>query len=93
MFSVKSRMSYKNLNYWKSKIGNKNIPIVVCGNNVDEKDRIVKPDDIDYHIQYYDISAKSVYQLEKPFIYLAKKLLETKTHTCAYPCGNKESVC
>ena len=96
MFSVTSRISYKNLNFWKSKIGNKNIPIVVCGNNACGKDRIVKPDDIDYHrinkLQYYDISVKSVYQLEKPFIYLAKKLLETKIHTCVCPCGNQEIV-
>jgi GTPase SAR1 family protein len=42
-----------------------NIPVVICGNKVDVKDRKVKPKDITFHrkknLQYYDISAKSNY--------------------------------
>ena len=48
------------------------IPMVLCGNKVDCKDRIVKPKDIYFHrkknLQYYDISAKSNYNFEKPFL-------------------------
>ena len=43
------------------------------------KDRKVKPKAITFHrkknLQYYDISAKSNYNFEKPFLYLARKLV------------------
>ena len=49
-----------------------NIPIVLCGNKVDVKERKVKAKAITFHrkknLQYYDISAKSNYQFEKPFL-------------------------
>jgi len=55
-----------------------NIPIVLCGNKVDVKERKVKSKTITFHrkknLQYYDISAKSNYNFEKPFLWLAKKL-------------------
>merc|ERR1712170_76595 len=54
------------------------IPIVLVGNKVDVKERKVKVKQINFPrkhaIQYYDISAKSNYQFEKPFIWLLKKL-------------------
>jgi GTP-binding nuclear protein Ran len=50
-----------------------NIPIVVCGNKVD-----VGTKKVTFHmkkkLQYYEISAKSGYNLDKPFQYLADKL-------------------
>ena len=56
-----------------------NIPVVLCGNKVDVKNRQVKPNMITFHrkknLQYYEISAKSNYNYEKPFLYLAKKLV------------------
>jgi GTP-binding nuclear protein Ran len=55
-----------------------NIPIVLCGNKVDVKERKVKAKTITFHrkknLQYYDISAKSNYNFEKPFLWLARKL-------------------
>lgn len=46
---------------------------------VDIKDRKVKAKSITFHrkknLQYYDISAKSNYNFEKPFLYLARKLI------------------
>jgi GTP-binding nuclear protein Ran len=52
---------------------------VLCGNKVDIKDRKVKAKNITFHrkknLQYYDISAKSNYNFEKPFLWLARKLL------------------
>ena len=56
-----------------------NIPIVLCGNKVDIKERKVKAKTITFHrkknLQYYDISAKSNYNFEKPFLWLARKLV------------------
>lgn len=50
------------------------IPIVLCGNKVDVKERKVKAKTITFHrkknLQYYDISAKSNYNFEKPFLYV-----------------------
>ena len=55
-----------------------NIPIVLVGNKVDVKERKVKAKQITFHrkknLQYYDISAKSNYNFEKPFLWLARKL-------------------
>ncbi len=57
-----------------------NIPMVLCGNKVDMKDRKVKGKQITFHrkknLQYYDISAKSNYNFEKPFLWLARKLAD-----------------
>jgi hypothetical protein len=48
------------------------------GSKVDEPERQVKPQSITFHrrhnLQYYDVSAKSNYNFEKPFLYLARKL-------------------
>ena len=56
-----------------------NIPIVLCGNKVDVKNRQVKPKQVTFHrkknLQYHEISAKSNYNYEKPFLYLARKLV------------------
>lgn len=42
------------------------------------KDRVVKAKNIQYHrkknLQYYDLSAKSNYNFEKPFLWLARRL-------------------
>jgi GTP-binding nuclear protein Ran len=55
------------------------IPCVICGNKVDVKDRRVKAKDIMFHrkknVQYYDVSAKSNYNFEKPFLYLIRALV------------------
>ena len=60
-----------------------NIPIVLCGNKVDVKERKVKAKTITFHrkknLQYYDISAKSNYNFEKPFLWLARKLVGNST--------------
>ena len=46
---------------------------------MDIKDRKVKAKQITFHrkknLQYYDISAKSNYNFEKPFLWLARKLV------------------
>jgi len=81
MFDVTSRVTYKNVPNWHRDLVRvcENIPIVLCGNKVDIKDRKVKAKSIVFHrkknLQYYDVSAKSNYNFEKPFLWLARKLI------------------
>jgi GTP-binding nuclear protein Ran len=81
MFDVCSRITYKNVAKWYKdivRICGESIPIVLVGNKVDEKNRKVKAKQIlfarRHGLQYFDISAKSNYQFEKPFVWLLKKL-------------------
>lgn len=80
MFDVTSRITYKNVPNWHRDLTRvcENIPIVLCGNKVDVKERKVKAKTITFHrkknLQYFDISAKSNYNFEKPFLWLARKL-------------------
>ncbi|KAG7119230.1 GTP-binding nuclear protein GSP1/Ran like [Verticillium longisporum] len=59
MFDVTSRITYKNVPNWHRDLVRvcENIPIVLCGNKVDVKER------------------KSNYNFEKPFLWLARKLV------------------
>eukprot|EP00771_Trimastix_marina_P001682 gnl/Trimastix_PCT/277.p2 GENE.gnl/Trimastix_PCT/277~~gnl/Trimastix_PCT/277.p2 ORF type:complete len:224 (-),score=87.46 gnl/Trimastix_PCT/277:306-977(-) len=81
MFDVTSRLTYNNVENWYRDLVRvcETIPIVLCGNKVDVKDRKVKARSITFHrkknLQYYDISAKSNYNFEKPFLWLARKLV------------------
>jgi len=81
MFDVTGRITYKNVPNWHRDLVRvcENVPIVLCGNKVDIKERKVKAKSITFHrkknLQYYDISAKSNYNFEKPFLWLARKLV------------------
>ncbi|MHB1952676.1 MAG: GTP-binding protein [Sulfobacillus sp.] len=71
-------------------------PIVVCGNKVDVSDRAVSPADIGkllpriadlcdgVKVRYFDVSAKSMYNYEQPFLYLAR-LLTFRDGLCFCP--------
>ncbi|TIB42868.1 hypothetical protein E3P86_00213 [Wallemia ichthyophaga] len=80
MFDVTSRITYKNVPNWHRDLERvcENIPIVLCGNKVDVKERKVKTGAVTFHrkknLQYFEISAKSNYNFEKPFLWLARKL-------------------
>lgn len=86
MFDVCSRITYQNVPKWYKDLVRvcENIPIVLVGNKVDVKDRKVKAKQITFHrkknLQYYDISAKSNYQFEKPFIWLLRRLVGYLIH-------------
>merc|ERR1711935_143759 len=81
MFDVTGRITYKNVPFWFRDLVRvcESIPIVLVGNKVDVKERKVKVKQINFHrkknLNYYDISAKSNFNYEKPFLYLAKKLV------------------
>jgi len=80
MFDCTSRVSYKSIPHWHKDLMRVcgQIPVVLCGNKVDCKDRKIKPKDICFHrkknLQYFDISAKSNYNFEKPFLHISRKL-------------------
>lgn len=80
MFDVTDRLTYRNVPNWHRDIDRvcPNIPVVLCGNKVDVTERQVAPKSINYHrrksIAYYEISVKSNYNYEKPFIYLLREL-------------------
>ncbi|KAL0217040.1 hypothetical protein RCL1_007523 [Eukaryota sp. TZLM3-RCL] len=81
MFDVTARTTYRSVENWYRdlvRVAGDKIPIVLCGNKCDVKDRKVKAKQITFHrlrnLQYYDISAKSNYNFEKPFLYIMKQL-------------------
>lgn len=81
MFDVQSNISYKNIPFWYDKINNEygNIPIVICGNKVDILNRKVESGMINYHwkykTKYFDVSSKSTYNYDKPFMTLINQLM------------------
>lgn len=83
LFDVTSRLTYHNVPNWHRDLVRvaENIPVVICGNKVDVRDRKVKAKQITFHrkknLQYYDISVRSGYNYEKPFVYLLKKLAKS----------------
>ena len=85
MFDVTSRITYKNVPNWHRDLERvcENIPIVLCGNKVDVKERKVKTGAVTFHrkknLQYFEISAKSNYNFEQPFLWLARKLVGNPT--------------
>eukprot|EP00088_Acartia_fossae_P037201 TRINITY_DN38361_c0_g1_i1.p1 TRINITY_DN38361_c0_g1~~TRINITY_DN38361_c0_g1_i1.p1 ORF type:complete len:221 (+),score=22.21 TRINITY_DN38361_c0_g1_i1:77-739(+) len=92
MFDVTARITYKNVPNWYRDIERvcERIPIVLCGNKVDQvQDRKVKARAITFHrkknLQYYDISAKTNYNFELPFLWLARKLVDPQLELTAAP--------
>jgi len=80
MFDVTSRITYKNVQTWHRDINRvcDGVPICLVGNKCEVKERKVKTKQINFHrkknMQYYEISAKTNYNFEKPFLHLARKL-------------------
>lgn len=85
MFDVTCRLTYKNIPMWYRDIRRvcPNIPILLVGNKVDVNNRQVRPKMVTFHrkhsIQYYEVSAKSNYNFEKPFLYLVRQLYNDDT--------------
>jgi GTP-binding nuclear protein Ran len=74
MFDVASRITYDHVPDWYRDINRlcQDIPVVIVGNKVDLTDRKVKAKDITFYhkknIQYFEISGKSNYNVDKPFL-------------------------
>ncbi len=86
MFDVTSTQTYMNMLKWVNsffKFKTKT-PVVLCGNKVDIKERKVKFRQIHLHtllgymleknVYYYDLSAKSNYNFEEPFLRLLREI-------------------
>lgn len=99
MFDVTSRVTYKNAPTWHRDLMRTcgTIPTVLCGNKVDVKDRKVHPKTITMHrkkkgMQYYDISAKSNYNFEKPFVWLMKQMISPDIELVSEPAKQPPEV-
>lgn len=83
-FDVTSRLSYRNATTWIASFRRKcpTAPIVLVGNKCDVKERVVNPASIKppKSVQYYDLSAKSNYNYEKPFLYIVRKVINEDVH-------------
>jgi len=80
MFEVVTRKSYKNIPIWYKEIKkHADVPVTLIANKVDCQQRKLKREHIMFHrtrnIMYYDVSVKANYQIEKPFLYLMRKLM------------------
>jgi len=91
-FDVTARMTYKNVPNWHRDFVRvvPGAPMVLVGNKVDVKERAVKAKNITFHrkknLQYYEISAKSNYNFEKPILYLIRQLAgDNNTHFVEAP--------
>lgn len=80
MFDVTSPLTYKSVTSWHSDLVRlcQDIPIVLVGNKIDVRDRKVPKRRVCFHkrnnMRYFEISAKSNYNLELPFLSLARSL-------------------
>jgi GTPase SAR1 family protein len=80
MLEVTSYLTYRHVSGWYRDLIRTcpGIPIVLCGNKVDVADRVLRAKSITFHrkhnMQYYDISVRSNFNYEKPFLWLARRL-------------------
>ena len=79
MFDVTSPASEKSVPRWFKDFRRvTDGPVVIAGSKVDCKDRRVLPKDITWPakngLEYFDISAKSRYNFEMPFLSLIRRL-------------------
>ena len=85
MCDVTSKVTCRSIHNWYKDLSKvkDDIPIVLCGNKSDCKDRKVSTEDMllykKHDMTYYDISAKSNYNFEKPFLSLIRQLLKNDT--------------
>lgn len=81
MFDVASSNTYNNVKRWHRDLVRVcgNIPIVICGNKVDIMHKKTWKKGVDFdrktNIYLIEMSAKSNYNVEKPFVYLLRKLV------------------
>lgn len=98
MFDVAARLSYSHVRFYdhdlKESRPDKKLPmypIVLFRNKVDLEERKVKKSQVTYHkkksyMHYFDISCKSDFNLDVPFLWLARKLSgDSKLHFAEAP--------
>ncbi len=89
MFAVDSKLSHREVPFWYRDVSRvaPSIPTVICGNKVDLPERQVKIRDTTIHHKlvdasgepipaaYYELSAKSNHNFEKPILWLGRQLM------------------
>ena len=84
MFDVTSPATYKNVSTWYEDLTQicPEIPILLVGNKIDSHDRVVPGRRVTFHKKhnmfYLEISSKSNYYLELPFLALARSILKDR---------------
>lgn len=87
MFDVTSPATYRNVEDWYRNLVRvcPNIPIVLVGNKIDQRERKVQARRVTFHkknnMRYFEISAKSNYHFEYPFLSLARQLFNDQDLT------------
>jgi GTP-binding nuclear protein Ran len=83
LFDLTDKYSYRSVPTWYQRCKVYTNNIVLCGNKCDIPDRKVKSRNIHFHrrynINYFDVSARSNYNFEKPYLILLKNLLGENT--------------
>jgi GTP-binding nuclear protein Ran len=83
MFDLTSEDSFNSVKNWKEKLSIilTNEPVIICGNKNDckhaRKDLSIKAKNIGQY--YYEVSAKSNYNFEKPFLQIIRRVLGDDT--------------
>lgn len=76
MFDIGNKLSLSRIPLWTESL--KDLPMVLCGSKCDSMDRKVSYEEIlmnnDKNTLYLDVSSKSNYNYEKPFIHLMRLL-------------------
>lgn len=84
-FDITSASSYESVFHWYRRVTSINgkIPIALCGNNAHAMSRKVQYDkaklDWEPRMRYFEISSREESSINKPFDFLAKKLLKKGT--------------
>eukprot|EP00826_Nyctotherus_ovalis_P008705 TRINITY_DN12262_c0_g1_i5.p2 TRINITY_DN12262_c0_g1~~TRINITY_DN12262_c0_g1_i5.p2 ORF type:complete len:133 (-),score=4.24 TRINITY_DN12262_c0_g1_i5:93-491(-) len=92
MFDVTLRISYMNVQKWYKDVTRvcEGVPIALVGNKVDAK-RKVKAKQVTFHrkkgIPYFEISARANFCIEKPIVWLLRKLLKVDSSSKFYLSG------
>ena len=82
MFDVTAMATYNNVDRWYRDLTRvcDNIPIILVANKVDVKDRQVTTKKVSFHrrknLKYLEISAKSNFNIDKPYLELLRALLQ-----------------
>lgn len=81
MFDITNVESFNKVSQWMEALKEHTNNIVLCGTKGDIPNVAVKPKKIHtcmkrFEVPYYHVSAKSIYNIEKPFLYILKTLSE-----------------
>ena len=89
-FDITSMPTYISIKMWHQIVVDiyGNIPVVICGNKVDIRKNNIKAKYITYHreksLSYFNVSAKSLYHFDRPFLHLSRMFLDYNVKFISY---------